>query len=326
MRRREFVTLLGGAAAIWPLAVQSQTVDKRLIGYLETGRGEAVKDRVAAFVAGMRDLGYVEGQTFDIAYRFADNDYRRLPALAEELVRLQPDVIVTAVTTAALAAAKATRTIPIVSAILNDPIHAGMIASYTQPGGNVTGIMNTIEGLPGKLVEITLELVPRAARIGILINPGNLANGPQQREIETAAAAKGLRVDAQEIRTPGDLPSAFKALSSGGAEAVIVSRDTVLLGAAVRVAELALAARLPTISGQSEEARAGQLVSYGASLTATTRRAAYFVDRILKGAKPADLPVEFPTKLELIINLKTAKALGVDVLPTLLVRADEVIE
>jgi putative ABC transport system substrate-binding protein len=249
-----------------------------------------------------------------------------LPVLAEELVRLQPNVIVTAVTTAALAAAKVTRTVPIVSAILNDPIHEGVIASYAHPGGNVTGIMNTIEGLPGKMVEITLELVPRAGRIGILINPANLATVTQWHEIEAAATAKGLTAENREVRTPDDLPSAFKALSSGGVEAVIVSRDTVLLGAAARVADLALAARLPTVAGQSEEVRAGQLVSYGASLIATTRRAAYFVDKILKGEKPADLPVEFPTKLELAINLKTAKALGLEIPPTLLARADEVIE
>ncbi len=311
----------------WPLAARAQTAGKRpLVGYLETGRKEAVKNRDAAFLDGMRDLGYAEGQSFDIAYRYADDDYTRLPRLTEELVQLQPDVIVTAVTTAAIAAAKVTRTVPIVSAILNDPIREGVIASYAHPGGNVTGIMNTIEGLPGKLLEITLELVPRATRIGFLINPNNLSTATQWREIKDAATAKGLQAENRDIQSADDLPSAFKSFSSAGVEAVIVSRDTVLLSAASRVAELALAARLPTIAGQSEEVRAGELISYGTSLIANTRRAAYFVDKILKGVKPADLPVEFPTKLELAINLKTARALGLAVPPTLLATADEVIE
>jgi putative ABC transport system substrate-binding protein len=297
-----------------------------LIGYLEAGRKEAVKERDAAFIEGMRDFGYTEGQSFDIIYRFADEDYSRLQALAKELVLLKPNVIVTAVTTAAFAAAKVTRTIPIVSAVLNDPVSAGVIASYAHSGGNVTGIMNTVEGLRGKLIEITLEVMPRATRIGILINPANLATVTQWREIAAAATAKGVKAVRGDVRTANDLPSVFKALSDAGAEAVIVSPDTVFISAATRVAELAIAAHLPTIAGQSEEVRAGELVSYGTSLIANTRRAAYFVDKILKGTKPADLPVEFPTKLELAINIKTARMLGLTVPPTMLARADEVIE
>jgi putative tryptophan/tyrosine transport system substrate-binding protein len=327
MRRRDFIKGIVGSATAWPLAARAQAARKRpLIGYLETGHKELVKERDAAFIDGMRELGYVEGDSFEVAYRFADNDYSRLPALAAELVQLQPLVIVTAVTTAAVAAAKATRTVPIVSEILNDPIGEGMITSYAHPGGNVTGIMNTIEGLPGKLVEITLEIVPTARRIGFLVNPANLATVAQWQEIETAVKAKGLQVTRQNIRTSDDLSNAFKAFSTSGVDAVIVSRDTVLLTAAGRVAELALAARLPTIAGQSEEVRAGELVSYGTSLIANTRRAAYFVDKILKGDKPADLPVEFPTQVELAINRKTAKALGLALPQALLATADEVIE
>lgn len=324
--RRGFICFLGASAA-WPLAAGAQSDRKRpLIGYLEAGRRDAVRYRDQAFVDGMRDLGYVDGQTFDIVYRFADDDYARLPALAEELVRLKADVIVTAVTTAALAAAKVTRTVPIVSAVLNDPIREGVIASIAHPGGNVTGIMNTVEGLPGKLVEITLELVPRAARIGFLTNPANHAAPAQWHEIETAAKAKGLTAKSVDVHAAGDLPAAFKALSQAGVDAVIVTRDTVFIGAARQLAQLALAAHLPTIAGQSEEVRDGELVSYGTSLVGNTRRAAYYVDRILKGEKPADLPVEFPTKLELAINLKTAKALGLTVPATLLALADEVVE
>jgi len=326
MRRRQFITLLGSSAA-WPSAAWGQTPRRRpLIGYLEVGQQDAVEARDEAFIAGMRELGYVQGGNFDIVYRFASNDYLRLPSLAQELVALHPTVIVTAVTTAALAAAKATRTVPIVSAILNEPIREGVIASYAHPAGNVTGIMNTIEGLPGKLLEITLDLVPHIARIGILINPENIATATQWREIEAAAKAKGLQVENREIRSVNDLPAAFDAFSKNGVRAVIVSRDTVLLGAASRVAELALAARLPTIAGQSEEVRAGELVSYGTSLIANARRAAYFVDKIIKGEKPGDLPVEFPTKLEFAINLKAAKALGLTIPQALLATADEVIE
>jgi putative ABC transport system substrate-binding protein len=330
MRRREVIALIGGAAGsalLRPLVARAQNAAKPpLIGYLETGRREAVKERVTAFLDGMRDHGYVEGQTFAVAYRYADNDYARLPVLTEELVALQPAVIVTAVTTAAVAAAKVTRTVPIVSAILNDPIREGLVASYARPAGNVTGIMNTIEGLPGKLLEITLDLLPRAQRIGFLINPKNVSTLTQWREIEAAAMAKGLKAEKQDIRSADDLAPAFNAMSSAGADAVIVSRDTILLSAAPRIAELALSARLPTIAGQSEEVRAGELASYGTSLIANTRRAAYFVDKILKGDKPGELPVEFPTKLEFAVNLKTAKALGVIVPASLLVAADEVIE
>jgi putative tryptophan/tyrosine transport system substrate-binding protein len=229
VRRREFITLLGGAAAAWPVVARAQQFSgmrRPLIGYLEAGRKEAVKERDAAFIEGMRDFGYTEGQSFDIIYRFADEDYSRLQALAKELVLLKPNVIVTAVTTAAFAAAKVTRTIPIVSAVLNDPVSAGVIASYAHPGGNVTGIMNTVEGLPGKLIEITLEVMPRATRIGILINPANLATETQWREIEAAATAKGIKAVRGEVRSENDLPSVFKALSDAGVEAVMVLTDT----------------------------------------------------------------------------------------------------
>ncbi len=327
MRRREFIALIGAAIAGWPFMARAQNPSKLpLIGYLETGKQEAVKTRDAAFLAGMRDFGYVEGENFDIAYRFANDDYARLPGLAQELVALHPALIVTAVTTAAVAAATVTRSIPIVSAVVNDPIGKGMITSYAHPGGNVTGIMNSIEGLPGKLIEITLELVPGVTRIGVLVNPENIATTTEWHEIKAAAKAKGLEAENREINSANDLPAAFNVFATNKVGAVIVSRDTVLLSAAPRVADLALAARLPTIAGQTEEVHAGELVSYGTSLVANFRRAAYFVDKILKGDKPGDLPVEFPTKLEFAINLKTAKALGLSIPQMLLATADEVIE
>jgi len=327
MRRRDFISGISGSAIAWPLAARAQTASKRpLIGYLETGRQTTVKTRNAAFIAGMREFGYAAGENLDIVYRFADNDYTRLSGLAQEMVELHPAVIVAAVTTATVAAAKATRTVPIVSAILNDPIREGLIASYAHPGGNVTGIMGTIEGLPGKMLEVTLELLPRVERIGFLINPENVATRAQLREIEVAAKAKGLAVDNREVRSADDFTAAFDAFAKDGVGAVLVLSDTVLISAAPRIAELALAARIPTIAAQSEEVHAGELVSYGTSAIANTRRAAYFVDKILKGDRPSDLPVEFPTKLELAINLKTARALGIAVPPALLARADEVIE
>jgi len=327
MNRRAVIVGIAGAAVTRLRVASAAEGDRRpLIGYLEAGRMEAMKERDAAFLAGMHDLGYRMGKSFDIVYRFADDDYGRLEALANELVQLKPDVIVTAVTTAALAAAKVTRTVPIVSVNLNDPVQEGVVASYPHPGGNVTGITNTVEGLPGKLVEIALELMPRATRIGFLLNPANPIMVAQWREIEAAAAAKGVKPVRGEVRSDSDLPSVFKSFSGSGIDVVIVSRDTVLLGAAPRVAELALAAHLPTIAAHREEVRAGDLISYGVNLLETTRRAAYFVDRILKGARPADLPVEFPTKLEMAINLKTAKALGLAIPQTLLLSADEVIE
>ena len=327
MRRREFITLLGGAAAAWPLVARAQTAVKRpLIAFLQSGSKETTAFWASAFSEGMRALGYVEGQSYDIVYRFANEDFARLPALAEELVQLKPDVIVASVAASALAAKRATQSIPIITPILADPVKLGLVASYARPGGNVTGIMTLVEGLSGKQVDIALELIPAATKLGVLFNTTNPTNMAQRQEIEAAGAAKGIKVVAAEARTKGDLDPAFTSLITASVEAVIVVRDTMLLGERVRIAELAAAAHLPTVSSIDEEVKAGGLIAYGVSIPANVRRAAYFVDKILKGAKASDLPVEFPTKVELVINLKTAKALGISIPPTLLARADEVIE
>lgn len=326
MRRREFVTLIF-SGMIWPLAGRAQDVGKRaLIGYLATGTKEALAPLISTFLDGMRDLHYVQGQNLDVVERYAYQDSTRLPALAEELARLKPDVIFAVDPPATLAVKKATQSIPIVSAILIDPVNMGLITNYQRPGGNVTGILNVIEGLPGKQVEIALELVAGASAIGVLVNPTNPSNVPQLQAVEIAGAAKGIKIIAAEVRTKADLDPAFKLLTAAGVRAVIGLRDFVLFSERVHVAELAMASRLPSIFSQPEHTEAGGLVSYGVSINENVRRAAYFVDRILKGDNPANLPVEFPTKLSMVINIKTAKALDLTIPPALLVSAQEFIE
>jgi putative ABC transport system substrate-binding protein len=329
MKRREFITLLGGGAAAWPLTARAQQPSPRrrpLLGYLITGTRDGMASLATAFLDRLRELGYTEGQKIDIVTRYADSDITRLPALADELVRLQPDLIVAIDPPAALAAKKATASLPIVAAILNDPVRLGLIASYARPGGNVTGILSQVEGLPGKQVEIAKEFVPALTVIGVLINPANATNAYQRQEIEAAGTKSVIKVVAAESQSKADLDRALNFLRNGGAQAAIVLRDVIFVSERRHIAESAMAMRLPTIGSQNSYVEAGGLVSYGVDDFDSHRRAADFVDKILKGAKPADLPVEFPTKLVLSINMKTAKALGLDAPPTLLARADEVIE
>jgi len=329
MRRREFVTLLGGAVAGWPIGVRAQQASRKrpLIGYLITGTKTALAPQTSAFLNHLSDLGYVEGQSIDVVSRYADADSARLPALADELVQLRPDLIVALDPPAALAAKKATASIPIVAAILNDPVRLGLIASYARPGGNVTGILSQIEGLPGKQVEIAQEVIPALTVIGMLANPANATHSYQRREVEAAGAAQAIKVIAAETRSKADFEAAFNLLRTTGVQAAIVLRDAMLVSERRRIAELAATMRLPTIASQNSYVEAGGLLSYGVDETRDNhRRAADFAAKILKGAKPADLPVEFPTKLLLAINMKTAKTLGLTIPPTLLSRADEVIE
>jgi putative ABC transport system substrate-binding protein len=325
MRRRDFIALVGGTAGTWPLAARAQVSTKRpLIAVLVavTRKGNPVLN---AFVRGLREVGYVEGQNVDIAWRFAEGRMDRFPELADELVRLMPDVIMVAVTPAAVAARALTQTIPIVCPLLAEPIRLGLIASESRPGGNVTGLLFRLEGLTGKQIELALELIPNLARIGLLVN---VASGViiDRQEAESASQRLGIKLVPAEVRTPNDLDAAFQALANDGVQAVIVLVDGMLFNERSRVAALAAAARLPAIYGFRDHVDAGGLVSYGVNLADNFHRAAAYVVKILKGAKPADLPVEFATKFEMVINLKTAKALGLDVPPTLLTRADEVIE
>ena len=326
MNRRAFIAGLGGAAA-WPLMARAQVSPGRpLIAWLSGGAQPGSSVFVDAFLQGMREHGYVEGRNFDIMYRFADGYVDRLPALAEELVRLHPNVILAPASGPAVAAKKVTSTIPIVTPALADAVHLGLIASESRPGGNVTGIAPYVAGLPAKQMELAREVVPDATKVGVLTNLDDPKAPPQWQELEVAGQELGVNVVAADARTPDDVDAAFQALVRQQIDVMIVLQTSMLLTERRRIATLAAATRIPAIYGYREHVDDGGLVSYGVDLHECFRRSAYFVDKILNGTAPSDLPVEFPTKLELVINLRTAKALGIKLPPTLLARADEVIE
>jgi putative ABC transport system substrate-binding protein len=329
MRRREFIGLLAVAASspCRPFAALAQVRSKRpRIGYLSGTVSTAGAKLMGAFNEGMRALGYTDGRDFDLDHRFAGGYLDRLSVFAEELVRAGADVIVAFTTQATVAARDATKTIPIVCPLLDDPVGLGLIKSEARPGGNVTGLLNSVPGLPAKQLELVRDLIPAATRIALLMNPTNATNLNQRQEMETAGTALAMTVVAVETRTLNDLDSVFPALARERVDVVIVLRDSLLFGYRRTIAAAALAARLPTIYQYREPVDDGGLISYGINLSENARRAADYVVKILKGAKPGDLPVEFPTKLELVINLATAKALGLSLPPSLLARADEVIE
>jgi putative ABC transport system substrate-binding protein len=330
MRRREFITLVGGAAAAWtsPHAALAQALDKRpwRIAYLGVTSRAAADKTVVAFLDGIRTHGYVEGRDFEMDYRWAEGRLERVSTLAEELVRSKPDVILAGIVQAAVAASDATKTIPIVCPLLADPVRLGLIKNDARPGGNVTGLLLYVEGLPSKQLELVLDLIPGARKIGLAVNPDNANSMSQRRELETVVAAKAIKVVSIEMRTPENVDSIFPMLAKEQVDAAIVTRDTVFYTQRARLAASALALRLPTVYGFRENVEDGGLISYGISLPENYRRAADYVVKILKGAKPGDLPIEFPTKLELVINLKTARAIGLDIPPTVIARADEVIE
>jgi ABC-type uncharacterized transport system substrate-binding protein len=330
VRRREFITLFGGAAA-WPLAANAQqpstSPPKRpIIGFLAGGSKVANERYYSGFPEGMRGFGYLEGRDYAFEGRYAEGDLTRLPLLAEELIRLKPDVLLAGPTVAVVAANQVTASVPIVGINITDPVGRGLAASHARPGGNVTGILTRIEGLPGKQLEIAHDLLPAISKIGALVNPIDPSTGVQQRETDAAAAKFGVSLVRAEARAPGELGAAFELLARERVDIVVVFGDVMFLAARRQIAALALAARLPTIYNFREHVEDGGLICHGINLKENYRRGAYFVDRILKGEKPANLPIEFPTKVELIINLATAKALGLEIPPTLLARADEVIE
>ncbi len=279
-----------------------------------------------SFLQGMRDLGYVEGRNFDIVYRFSEGYQDRLPALAEELIQLKPNAILASAVVAAVAARKATASIPIVCPALADAVHLGLVASEARPGGNVTGIEPYVAGLPAKQMELAREIVPGASTVGVLTNIKDPKAPPQVQELEATARTLEVKVVSADADRPEDLDNALQALASARVDVVIVLQTSMLISENARIAESALAKRLATVYGYREHVAAGGLISYGVDLRWCFQRGAYFVDKILHGAAPGDLPVEFPTKVVLSINLKTAKALGLTVPPSLLARADEVIE
>jgi putative tryptophan/tyrosine transport system substrate-binding protein len=324
MRRRDFITLLGGAAATWPLAVSAQQGKLPTIGVLGAGTPSAWTDWVAAFVRRLGELGWIEGRTVAIEYRWAEGRIERYREIAAEFVRLKVDVIVT-VGGAVPAAKQATSVIPIVFAIAIDPLASGLVASLARPGGNVTGLSMQATELAAKRLEILREVLPGLRRFAILGNVDYPASVVEMGEVQAAARTFAFEVDRLEIRRAEDIAAAFDAIK-GGTEALYVCGDALINAHHPRVNTLALGARLPTVYPDRIFLRAGGFMSYGANNADLFRRSADYVDKILRGAKPADLPVEQPTKFELVFNLTTAKALGITMPPTLLARADEVIE
>jgi putative ABC transport system substrate-binding protein len=328
MRRRDF-GLLFCVATLAPRTLFAQaTSSQPRVGWLLFPTKDAPLSvrYVGEFWDGMRELGYVEGQNIEMLYRYADFHADLMPQLAVELAQLKPDVLVASATLNAVALKKTTDTIPIVVAALADPIELGLIESYAHPGGNVTGIMPYVNGLPTKQLELARELVPGATRMGLVDDVTDPKAIPQGREIRAAGEKLEIEIIPGEVRTAADIGQAYETFSMGNAEIVVVEQSSMLVNASPVIAEAAAAKKLPTLYGYHEHVQAGGLISYGVNLDWCFHRAAYFVDRILKGAKAADLPVEFPTTLELWINMKTAKALGLKIPPVVLLRADNIIE
>ena len=329
MKRREFITLLGGAAAAWPLSARAQQPAGRVyrVGYFAITSRERALHLMKAFEEGLRSLGYRVGENVVIEYRFANGEVERLSALAADLVRLGVDLIVTGANPNTVAAMKATTTIPIVMTNSVDPVGTGLVASLARPGGNVTGFAQDTGGeIYGKRLELLKETVPNLSRVGILWNPDFAANQSRVESMREAAQGMGLMVVSVEARGPDALEQAFTTMMKERTQAFVISGDAVLFNYRGQIAEMAMRNRLPAASSFKEFAEAGLLLAYGAEARDLFRRTAVFVDKIFKRAKPADLPVEQPTKFELVVNLKTAKAIGIDIPSTLLARADEVIE
>jgi ABC-type uncharacterized transport system substrate-binding protein len=332
MRRRELITLLGGAAVAWPLTAQAQQGAKvPRIGYLVTGSVESPEARatVDAFRQGLRERGYVEGQTILIEYRWADGRIERFPRLANELASLKLDLIVAQNTPAARAVQHATTTTPVVVAVMGDPVEDGLVASLARPGGNVTGLTFLGPELVAKRVGLLKQALPNASRVAALWHPGAFSERTTRDMLlatETAARALAIELQLVEVRRTDEFDRAFAAMTDNRADAIIVFPSTLLFTERRRIVNLATRYRLPSIAQAREFADLGGLIAYGANIAALHHRSATYVDKILKGANPAELPVEQPTKFELVINLKTAKALGLTISDPFLLLADEVIE
>jgi len=325
VRRRDFITMFGGAAA-WPLAARAQQPAKLpIIGFLGTNTRSSQREWTDAFTQRLRELGWIEGRTVAIEYRWAEGQLERSAEIVAEFVRRKVDVIVTHSAEPVSAAKQATSVIPIVFTVAADPLGSGLVASLTRPGGNATGLSLQATDLAGKRIEILREVLPGFRRLGIVGNVGAPAAILEMHEAQTAANAVGLATATFELRRTNDIASAIDALKDR-ADVLYVVSDPLVSTNRTRFAILAVGARLPTMHGFREHVEAGGLVSYGANFPALFRRGAEYVDKILRGAKAADLPVEQPTKFDLTINLITAKALGLTIPPMLLARADEVIE
>jgi len=328
MRRREFITLLGGAAVCWPLAARAQQPAAKVprIGFLGNSTAELEANLVGSFRDGLRALGYEEGRNIVIEYRWAEGKYERFPALIAELVASNVDVIVTAGTPASLAVKTATTSIPLVMIAVGEPVATGLVASLARPGGNITGVTSMSAEIEGKRLELLREVAPNISHIAVLWNAGSPIQVIQERETRAAAQVLGMKMLSLGVRTLEEIEDAFAAIMRERPGALLVLADRLFLHHRTLIMEFATQHRLPGVHAYRELVEVGGLMSYGPSYADMHRRAATYVDRILKGEKPADLPVERPVKFELVVNLKAAKALGLEVPPTLLARADEVIE
>jgi putative ABC transport system substrate-binding protein len=325
MRRRDFIKGIVGSAAVWPLAARAQQTGKmRVIGVLSPGSEASTVNFL--FFDALAELGWIEAKNVVFERRYAENLLERLPELAAELVRLNVDVIVGFGTPAPLAAKRTTTTIPIVMTAAGDPLGSGLVASLARPGGNVTGMSLMVPDLGGKRLELLKELLPRLARVAVLWNAANPYPARVFKEVQAAGRTLGIEVQSLEVRDPDDFDGAFQTVQRQHPDALMTVEDPLTFNYRKRIADFALGQLLPTLHGFKEDVAAGALMSYGANLADLFRRAAGYVDLILKGAKPADLPVQQPTEFELVINLKTAKALGITIPPSLLARANEVIE
>jgi putative tryptophan/tyrosine transport system substrate-binding protein len=328
VNRRAFITLLGGAAAAWPLAARAQQPGSRVyrIGILGATSLRAAEGFLNAFRDGMRERGYVEGQNLVIEYRAPTAASEQNRDVATDLVRGGYDVILAWTTPSVIAASRATSTVPIVFVGVADPVGQGLVAGLARPGANVTGIANFASDLSGKMIELLQEIAPGVRRLGAVRNPDNPGVTVQLQQLVDAARALGLEIQVVDARVPAEFEAAFAQLRQGGVQGVVLLADSSLLEHAGAIAALAQQARLPTVFQRRESVEAGGLLSYGPNIRDAFHQVAGHIDRILKGVRPADIPVEQPTRIELVINLKTAKAIGLEVPPTLLARADEVIE
>jgi putative ABC transport system substrate-binding protein len=325
MNRREFITLLGSAAAAWPLAARAQQARLPTIGFLGATTPAAESQRLAAFTQRLGELGWIEGRTVAIDVRWAEGRNDRFAEIATEFVRLRVDVIVTQGTASIIAAKQATAVIPIVFAGAGDPVGAGLVASLARPAGNVTGLSSQLRDTATKRLELLRDVVPNLRRLAIMANVDNASIVLEMRELQATVPALGLDVITLEIHRGEDIAPSFDSLQ-GRADALVVLAEALAMTNRVRISTLALGARLPTMHGLREYVEAGGLMSYGPSVPAQYRRAADYVDKILRGTKPGDIPVEQPSKFELIINLTTAKTLGLQIPDNLLALADEVID
>jgi putative tryptophan/tyrosine transport system substrate-binding protein len=326
MRRREFIALIGATAAAWPLAARAQQLGRlHKVAVLTLRAAEELTPFLAAFRGQLQDLGYVEGQSVRIDYRYAEGDVKRLKRLALELISFTPDVAFATEPSSVRAIKSIDPSLPVVCGSLTDALIPELAASYARPGGSVTGIALTVEGLMGKVVELTLEIVPKVDRIGFLSNPDGASMEQFAGSINAAARALGVSVLIEQAKTPDDFAPALDRLSKQ-IQALIVPPNALYLINRTRIAQLALTAHLPIIVAERVYVEVGGLASYGIDIKENYRAAGVYVGKILKGSKPGDLPIEFATKLELVVNLRTAKVLGLTVPDTLLARADEVIE